>query len=238
MSHAHSDRIASNLQGVLRRIEAAADLAGRAADEIRLIGVSKYVGVEETLSLAQAGCLRLGESRPQQLWEKAAAEYFADLAVEWRLIGHLQRNKVKRTLPYAASIDSVDSRRLLTTINQEATTIGKQQVVLLEVNCSGDPEKHGFLEDDLLAVVEELVEWPNVKVQGLMTMAAREGGPETARENFAQLRRLFDAATDRAPSGVTLSELSMGMSGDFEQAILEGATLVRVGSALWDGLAS
>lgn len=226
--------VAANLARVHERIADACDQAGRSADEVRLVGVSKYVGIEETLALIRAGCNRLGESRPQQLCEKCDAPEFDDHPVNWRLIGHLQRNKVKRVLDSGVcNLDSVDSRRLLEAIN--ASTQGRdwRMSILLEVNTSGDPEKHGFSLGELPAVIAELEQFPNVEVQGLMTMAARTGGEETARRNFAALRDLRDRlATPKLP----LAELSMGMSGDLEAAILEGSTLVRVGSALWEGL--
>ena len=232
-----SELVRRNLQRVQERIDRAAEAASRDPGKIRLIGVSKYVGPEATAALAAAGCRCLGESRPQQLWEKAeSSELTAIEGIEWRLIGHLQRNKVAKTVAVADSIDSVDSRRLLSAIDREAAAVQKQQRVLLEVNISGEPEKHGFTAADLPGVLQELGQWPHVEVCGLMAMAAREGGAAVARENFAALRELRESLASSAPDGVTLDELSMGMSGDLEQAIQEGSTLVRVGSALWEGI--
>lgn len=226
--------VRANLARVRERLDAACDRAGRSPDEVTLVGVTKYVGPRETAALVDAGCATLGESRPQQLWAKAAAPELADRSeIEWRLVGHLQRNKVERTLPLAASIDSVDSRRLLTAIDKAANALGKRQPVLLEANISGDAEKHGFTPEELAAVVSEADTWSSVEIRGLMGMAAREGGETVARSNFASLRELRDRL---ATSQLPLEELSIGMSGDFEAAIAEGSTLVRVGSALWEGI--
>jgi pyridoxal phosphate enzyme (YggS family) len=225
--------VRSNLQRVRERIATACDSAARSVDEVRLVGVSKYVGPRETAALFAAGCTLLGEARPQELWAKAEAPELASLDIEWRLIGHLQRNKVGRTLPLVASIDSVDSRRLLSTIDHVATDLGHNQRVLLEVNISGDSEKHGFSAQELREVVKQLDAWPHVEVKGLMGMAAREGGVSVARGNFAALRELRE---ELATPSLPLAELSIGMSSDFEAAIAEGSTLVRIGSALWEGL--
>lgn len=225
--------VAANLAKVRDRIANACRQAGRSVDDVRLVGVSKYVDAACTAALVAAGCTMLGEARPQQLWEKVAAPELAGLPIEWRLIGHLQRNKADRTVAIATTIDSIDSRRLLTAVDKAAGEHGKRLPILLEVHISGDAEKHGFTAEETEAIVAELAEWPNVQVSGLMGMASREGGEATARGNFSDLRQLRDRlATPELP----LQELSMGMSGDLEAAILEGSTLVRVGSALWEGL--
>jgi pyridoxal phosphate enzyme (YggS family) len=225
--------VRANVERVREQIAAACEAAGQSVNDVTLVGVSKYVGPAETAALVRAGCLVLGESRPQLLWSKAAAPELAGLPIEWRMIGHLQRNKVDRTVAVAAGIDSIDSLRLLKAVNDAAVAAGKTQAVLLEVNESGDAEKHGFQPEELPAVLGELGAYANVQVEGLMTMAAREGDRDTARHNFAALRELRDrVATPDQP----LKELSMGMSGDFHEAILEGSTMVRIGSALWEGV--
>lgn len=207
---------------------------GRQPDEVRLVGVTKYVGPAEAAVLLAAGCSLLGESRPQQLWDKAAEPSLAD--VHWHLVGHLQRNKVRRTLPLVDLIHSVDSLRLLKAINEAAGEFNKRVRVLLEVNCSGDTEKHGLTDDGLKELLGQLGTLSHVDVCGLMTMAARGGDDHVAAVNFAALRQLRDAVQGECPPQVQLSELSMGMSHDFEIAIAEGATIVRVGSALFEGV--
>ncbi len=228
--------IADNLARVQERIAHAATSAGRSPDDVQLVGVSKYVGIEETATLLTAGCSILGESRPQQLWDKAEAPALAN--AKWHLIGHLQRNKVRRTLPMVDLIHSVDSWRLLETIEACAAEFNKPARVLLEVNCSGDAGKHGLTGDDLRRILPNLPQLKHVAVCGLMTMAALEGGESVAAQNFAALRQLRDDVQRECPPGIELRELSMGMSHDFEAAIRAGATLVRVGSLLFEGLPS
>ncbi|CAN0362949.1 unnamed protein product, partial [Ectocarpus sp. 4 AP-2014] len=177
----------------------------------------------------------VGEARPQQLWEKVSTlSDLDDVGQQWHLIGHLQRNKVARTCESGPLVfQAVDSLRLLSAINSAMEGRFWWAPAFLEVNISGDESKQGLKPEELPAVLGELNKYPNVRIQGLMTMASRTGGEETARRNFAALRDLRDRlATPKMP----LAELSMGMSGDLEAAILEGSTLVRVGSALWEGI--
>ena len=225
--------VRANLARVRERIATACQRAGRDPAGVRLVGVSKYVDPLAAAALVRAGCVDLGEARPQVLWAKAAAPELTGVGVRWRLIGHLQRNKADRTVAASAAIDSVDSLRLLSTLDKAAAAAGKRLPILLEVNVSGDAEKHGFAPADLAEALERLDNCPNLLAEGLMGMAARDGGAEVARHNFATLRELRDRlSTPQRPLG----ELSMGMSGDLDQAILEGSTMVRVGSALWEGL--
>jgi PLP dependent protein len=227
-------QIADNLCNVHELIAKAALAAGRETNQIQLVGVTKYVDLEVTEAVLEAGCLHLGESRPQQLFEKMAAPSLAK--AKWHLIGHLQRNKVRRTLPRTHLIHSVDSLKLLRAIDRIGQEIEQPARVLLEVNCSGDRAKHGLIEDDLFELLPHLADMSHVQVRGLMTMAARAGGETTAARNFAALRKLRDRASRQAPPEVRLDELSMGMTGDFEAAIREGATIVRIGSLLLQGV--
>jgi pyridoxal phosphate enzyme (YggS family) len=226
--------VADNLARVRERIAVAAHAAGREAASIELVAVTKYVDAAMAAMLVDAGCTALGESRPQQLWAKAASPELA--GVRWHLIGRLQRNKVRRTLPLVELIHSVDSERLLAEIDEQAAALSFTSRVLLEVNCSGEADKQGFSADNVRGLLPTLSRFVHVRVGGLMTMAALEGGEATARANFAALRELRDELAVQAPAGVSLDELSMGMSGDFEAAIAEGATIVRVGSLLFEGL--
>jgi PLP dependent protein len=226
--------IAANVAHIRERIAAAAQAAGRNPAEIKLVAVSKYVDAAAATLLVDAGCRSLGEARPQQLWEKAAAPALA--GVEWHLIGRLQRNKIRRTLPLASLIHSVDSERLLAAVDEEAAALGMTSRVLLEVNCSGDATKQGFTADEVRKLLPLLPNYRHVEVAGLMTMAALDGNDAVAHANFAALRTLRDKLARQSPPNVNLQELSMGMSGDFEIAIAEGATLVRIGSSLFEGV--
>jgi hypothetical protein len=226
--------IAENLARVRDRIVVAATSAGRHPEDVRLVGVTKYVGPAGAAALLAAGCTDLGESRPQELWEKAADPALS--TARWHLVGHLQRNKVRRTLPLVELVHSVDSLRLAEAINDTAAEIGRPARVLLEVNCSGDVEKHGLTADGLKELLPQLAPLAHLQACGLMTMAARVGDDRVAAANFSALRRLRDAVARDCPPSVQLSELSMGMSGDFEIAIREGATIVRIGSDLFAGV--
>jgi pyridoxal phosphate enzyme (YggS family) len=225
--------IADNVARVREAIARAAERSHRRAEEIHLIAVSKYVDVQAVEALIEAGCHDLGESRPQELWQKA--EQLIERPVRWHMIGHLQRNKVRRTLPWIGLLHSGDSQRLLEAVNEEAVQTRRSCEVLIEVNVSGDESKHGFRPEDVAPVLAQACTWPGLRIRGLMAMAAWGTTPEEARRDFAALRELRDRLAGSAPPEVSLEHLSMGMSGDFEAAIEEGATMVRVGSALFEG---
>jgi len=231
-------RLARNLAEIRGRIADAASRSGRSAADVRLVAVTKYVSADQVRPLVEWGCLDLGESRPQQLWEKAAL--LSDLPIRWHLIGHLQRNKVRRTAPLTAMIHSIDDVKLLATVDAEAAVrFGPGRTgttplpVLLEVNVSAESAKHGFAPEAVEPLLAQLADFRNVAVRGLMCMAGLEGGLDAARRDFSTLRRLRDRLRPLCPDGVSLDELSMGMSGDFEAAVEEGATIVRIGSALF-----
>jgi hypothetical protein len=232
-SEAARAAIERNLAAVRERIGLAAERVGRAPDSIRLVAVTKTVTAELAQLVLQAGCRDLGENRPQELWRKAE---LVTGPVRWHLVGHLQRNKVRRTLPLVAMIHSADSRRLLERIEQVAAEESRSVDLLLEVNVSGEASKHGFALAEVPAIVESLGRYEHIRVRGLMTMAPYDPDPEQARPTFAALRELRDRLEPNAPPNCSLAELSMGMSGDFEVAIEEGATIVRIGSALFEGL--
>ncbi|HEY2415823.1 MAG TPA: YggS family pyridoxal phosphate-dependent enzyme [Pirellulaceae bacterium] len=227
-------RIRANAAEVREKIAAAAARAGRRAEEIKLIGVTKYVEPEIARMLFEAGVADLGESRPQELWRKAEA--LADLNVNWHVIGHLQRNKVKRTLECSPLVHSVDSLRLLEEINRESAGKGKTVDALLEVNISGDAAKHGVLPGDMESLFPAISKLDHVQILGLMAMSGLESGLDQTRREFAGLRELAERLKPQCSGNVCMEELSMGMSEDFEIAIEEGATMVRVGSALLEGV--
>ena len=225
-------RIADNLAAIRGRIDDATARSGRTAGAVRLLAVTKYVEMPEIRALVAAGCTEFGESRPQQLWQRA--ELLQDLPIRWHMIGHLQRNKVDRTVPLVELIHSVDSPRLAAAIDQAAANLARPIPILLEVNTSGESAKHGLTPDEVEPLLAELALCQHITVRGLMCMAALEGGLDTARRNFAALRDLRDRLRANCPDGIGLDELSMGMSGDYEVAIEEGSTIVRIGSALFE----
>jgi hypothetical protein len=219
--------LANRLNAVEARLRTACQRAGRSRDEVTLVAVTKSVSAAVAAALHELGVVHLGESRPQELWRKAAA---LPSSVVWHLVGHLQRNKIERTLPLVQWVHSVDSLRLLDALEQEAAKQGRPVRVLLEVNASGEASKHGFAPEELPGLRPRLAELRHVHVSGLMTMAALEDDPERCRPTFRLLRQLRDRL------GPELRELSMGMTNDFEVAVEEGATLVRIGTALFEGL--
>lgn len=223
-----------NLAAIRDQVATAARNSDRAPSEITLVAVTKYFDDAVTRDVVAAGCNTLGESRPQSLWQKADA--LSDLDIHWHLVGHLQRNKVRRSLPNATLIHSVDSLRLLKEIDTQAADQQLNAPVLLEVNISGDEAKHGFAPDELEPLLPQLAEFSNVSIRGLMGMAHREGGPDVARRDFAAARELRDRLQSSLPDNISLDELSLGMSGDFPEAIAEGATIVRIGRALFHGI--
>ena len=228
-------RIAANVQEVRQRIHQAAVRSGRTGNDVRLIAVSKYAdpgdGMVETLFAA--GCNELGEARPQRLIEKA--EFYAEIPIQWHLIGSLQRNKVRKILPATTLIHSLDSLRLAEAIDRVAEEEHMLTVrCLLEVALSQDAEKHGIEPEQVLEVLDKIGTYKQIAVEGLMGMAGLESDESQIHREFAMLRQTAESAKDRGlPANVSLSELSMGMSSDFEIAIEEGATLVRIGSILY-----
>ena len=226
------ERIQDNWGLVREEVAAATAAAGRTPDDVTVIGVTKYVDAEYTAKLIQAGCADLGENRPQVLWSKAESPGFPS-DIRWHMIGHLQTNKVRRLLRYQPLIHSVDSERLLGVIAKESVAREVKTRVLLEVNISGDTEKTGMSATQL----EELMQQPipeGIEVVGLMAMAGLAADSGEIQRQFDAVRELRDHLV--TASGLALPELSMGMSGDFQQAIRAGATMVRIGSRLFEGL--
>ncbi len=223
--------LTERIAGVRGRIAEACRRAGRDTSDVTLVAVTKTVSPQVAAIAAELGLHDLGESRPQELWKKAEAVP----GVRWHLIGHLQRNKIDRTVPLVSLIHSVDSERVLEALDAFGRKRGSPVPVLLEVNCSGEASKGGFSPVEALVVSERTASLAGVAVRGLMTMAAYVEDPLATRPTFATLRELRDSL--RARTGMPLPELSMGMSNDFEVAVEEGATLVRIGTTLFEGLA-
>ncbi|MEM8736492.1 MAG: YggS family pyridoxal phosphate-dependent enzyme, partial [Planctomycetota bacterium] len=230
-----ADRIRENWLRVQQEVGEAEQRFDRSRP-VQSVGVSKYVGPELTSLLTQAGCGRLGENRPQVLWEKWAWFESAGLPQPtWDVIGHLQRNKVRRTLPMTACLHSLDSPRLAHTLQNEAKRIDLVLPVLLEVNVTEDESKTGLRPPALRELLDELRNLDQLEPRGIMAMSTHFSGGDQARREFEQVRLLRDALQPEYPD-FDLRELSMGMSGDFVEAIAEGATIVRIGSNLWEGV--
>jgi pyridoxal phosphate enzyme (YggS family) len=214
--------IAANLERVRERIARAAERAGRRSDDVLLIGVSKVVEVERIRAALAAGIGALGENRVQEAKAKVAE---LGRPVPWHLIGHLQTNKVKDALPLFDLIQSLDRLELAHELERRAAALGRVVEALLQVNVASEASKGGFAPDAVGAALDTIGALSHVRIRGLMVIPPEAEHPEDARPWFRRLRELADKHG--------LRERSMGMSGDFEVAIEEGATMVRVGTAIF-----
>ena len=221
-----------NLAAVHARIAAACQRVGRDPAGVRLLPVSK-TKPEATLRLAYAaGCRMLGENKPQEAYQKWEA--MADLAdLRWSVIGHLQTNKAKLVARFASEFQALDSLRVAEALERRLQAEGRALDVFVQVNTSGEASKYGLHPDDVAAFLRELPAFSALRVRGLMTLALFSAEAERVRQCFVLLRGLRDRLRQDAPAGIELGELSMGMSGDYEIAIEEGATVVRVGQAIF-----
>lgn len=222
--------IFGKLAQINERIRAAAERAGRDPASVRLVAVSKTRPSADIIAAFQAGQTVFGENYIQELVSKLAE---VREAVQWHVIGHLQSNKVKYIAGQVALIHSVDRISLAQEIDRQWGKLGKTCDVLIQVNISGESTKSGTTEDGAIQLVRECAQLPNVRVRGLMTMPPIFDDPDAARPYFAELRRLSEAIAAQQITGIDMVELSMGMSGDFEAAVQEGATLVRIGTAIF-----
>ncbi len=217
------------LSDINKKIAAACDRAGRDPSEVEIVAVTKTHGAETVKEAWEAGLSIVGENKVQEAaWKRPASP----MGPQWHLIGHLQSNKVRHALELFDFIHSVDSMKLADRINFIADDMGAQPHILLEVNVSGEKSKNGMRPEDVKPTLEHIArECPRITVEGLMTMAPFSDDPEDARAYFKRLRVLRDSLQDSL--GFALPRLSMGMSGDFEVAVEEGATWVRLGSVLF-----
>ncbi len=233
-------QLQENLSRVRERMADALLKAGRKPEDVLLVAVTKYVQAPMIVELARLGLRHFGESRPQQLVARAkevgASFDYAGDCPQWHLIGHLQRNKVALVLPHVGLIHSVDSLRLARSIGETAESRNEKVRVLLEVNVSGEASKDGYSPEGLLQELDELRQVSGIDPVGLMTMAPIDADFDRSRQVFARLRDFRDRLQAAVGATWNLAELSMGMSGDFEAGIAEGATIVRVGSALFEGI--
>jgi PLP dependent protein len=224
--------LAQRLAQVQEQIADAARKAGRKPADITLVGVTKYTGRAELIEAYNAGLRDFGENRVADAEERFAPLPYPPGAARLHFIGHLQTNKAKRAVALADVVHSVDSLRLAETLGKAAGQLNKVLPVLLEVNISGEESKEGLSPADLPALLENVLKLPNLEPCGLMTLAPYYAEPEQTRPVFARLRELFERQHPGTPAW---RELSMGMTNDFQVAIEEGATLVRVGRAIFTG---
>ena len=222
----------NNIKDVYRKISHAAMRAGRCPSEVKLIAVSKGVDSEVVKNAVENGLRDLGENRIQEAEEKIAIikACLPDSKVIWHLIGHLQKNKAKTAVKLFDMIHSVDSLELAVLLDKYAGETGKKQKILLQVKLSDEESKYGILQGYLIEALSGIMRLNNLQVEGLMTVPPYFDDPEKVRPFFRTLRELKDKAVQ---AGFGLTQLSMGMSNDFEVAIEEGATMVRVGTAIF-----
>ena len=226
--------IAENIAGVRERIAAAARRAGRSPEEITLMGVSKTFPVESIREAYQAGLRIFGENRVQEFAGKAAA--LRDLReAEWHLIGHLQTNKAAKAAELFDAVDSLDSVRMAEKLNASAKSAAKTISVLIEINVGGEQAKSGLAprSDELEQILQGAPRWGNLKIRGLMTVPPYTEDPQGARPYFQELRKIRDSIAARKLPHISTEILSMGMSHDFEVAIEERSTVVRLGTAIF-----
>jgi len=223
--------IARNLDDVRSRIRRAAQEADRNADEVRLLAVSKTFSLDHVRAAAAAGQADFGENRVQEALQKIDGS--ADLKIRWHLIGSLQSNKVRKAAPRFSAIHSVDSRRLLESIDAAATDAGTTPELLVQVDLGGEATKHGAPQHEAMDIVRAAAVCRSARCVGLMTIPPFFDNPEDTRPYFATLRALRDTLLNEGLDRAMLRELSMGMSHDFEIAVQEGATIVRLGTAIF-----
>ena len=223
--------IESNLKKVKEAIDKSARKTNRTLDDIVLVVVTKTRTVEEIKEVYQCGHKIIGENRIQEAENKF--RYLKELNLEWHLVGHLQRNKVKDAINIFSMIHSVDSLRLAEEINKRCEQKNIRMNVLLEINVSGEETKYGFKPNELIPALKIISEMRNVNVMGLMTMAPFAANPEDTRPVFRQLRKLRDEIIEQNILNINMKYLSMGMTNDYTIAIEEGANMVRIGTAIF-----
>jgi hypothetical protein len=236
--------LTARARAIRDRIAAAARRADRSPASVTLVAVTKTVALERMLAAAALGLTDFGENRVQEARDKR--ERLAELAqrdpsvarllaqISWELIGHLQTNKALRALELFDRVQSVDSLRLAEALSARAASLGRAAPILLEVNAGGEPAKSGFAPDELVTAARAMATLPALRIEGLMTVAPLVSDPEEARPIFRRMRELRDDLRGARFSGAgEWDQLSMGMSDDFEIAIEEGATLVRIGRGLF-----
>ena len=222
--------LADNLRQVQANIEAACKSVGRDPSEVTLVAVSKTKPVDMLMEAYDAGARVFGENKVQEIMDKYD---HIPSDVQWHMIGHLQRNKVKYIVDKVSMIHSVDSLRLAETIEQEAAKKDVKVPILLEVNVAEEESKFGLKMDEVLPLIQKISSFPHIEIKGLMTIAPFVDDPEDNREVFQKLKKLSVDIAAKNINNTTMSVLSMGMTGDYQVAIQEGATMVRVGTGIF-----
>ncbi len=239
-------QLGDNLARVQETIAGACARVGRPPEDVRLVAVTKYVGMGVVRALLDLGVADLGENRVQQIERRAAELGSTDAELDacagggsprWHMIGHLQRNKVRALLRHVRIIHSLDSVRLIQEVERQAARMGRTVEALIELNIAGEASKSGAPPEEIDALAEAIGGADHIRWRGLMTMAPFVPDAETVRPTFARLREILGALQERGLAGPACVHLSMGMTNDYEVAIEEGATLVRIGSALFAGIA-
>ncbi|MCE5325262.1 MAG: YggS family pyridoxal phosphate-dependent enzyme [Planctomycetaceae bacterium] len=235
------NRILKNLQQIRQNIAGACRAARRSEKDVSIVAVTKSGQLDAVKALLEAGVTDVAESRAQILAERAEAinAWIArrrsdqPLTPRWHMVGTLQRNKVRKVLPFVQVVHSVDSLRLAEEINARAEKDEKTVDILLQVNCTEEPQKSGCAVGAALHMAELAITLKSVRLVGLMTIGPTEGGPEGARAAFVRLRELFEEIRSQKIGGPAFKHLSMGMSDDYPLAVAEGATMLRIGRALF-----
>jgi PLP dependent protein len=225
------ESIATNIEKILEQINAACIEAGRDRAEVRLIAVSKNQPASLVREAFDSGQIEFGESYVQEFLEKYADPLLEDHEIEWHFIGHLQSNKIRSIIGKVSLIHGIDKLSTAEELSKRALQQNLQVDYLLEVNTSGETSKYGMKPDEVLSSAEALFTLPGITLRGLMTIASPDR--VLAQEEFRQLRTLLETLKPISPDPSKLTELSMGMSGDFREAIHEGATMIRVGTAIF-----
>jgi len=224
------DAFRQNWEALQERIAQAASRAGRDPGEISVVAVTKTRTPQEVETALQSGIRIVGENRVQETETKKAQ---VSVAGQWHLVGHLQTNKAKKAVALFDMVQSVDSLRVAAALDKRAAQVGRLLDVLVQVNTSGAPQQSGAAPDELQALVEQIAPLANLRLRGLMTIGALTDDETSIRACFSQLRELTDQVAVSRLAGVEMQYLSMGMSGDFELAIAEGANMLRLGTVLF-----
>jgi len=236
-----ANKITKNLDRILKDISDACERVGRSSDDVQIVAVTKSVDIATMKNCLKAGLTNLGESRPQQLAERFGQidEFLqqrrdsVQSVVKWHMVGHLQRNKVKQALTAADVIHSVDSLRLAEEISTRAESDERVVDIMLQVNCSQEEQKFGCAVGAATHLGEMICSMRSVRLTGLMTMGPTSGDPEQTRRAFVRLREIFEEMKHDKIGGDGFRHLSMGMSGDYVIGVEEGATIVRIGTAMF-----